>query len=571
MNKLSILTPIVMLGSVLPVVAQTCATPPSQMTFSNRDEFVGSFYYNMGAHFADVTTQRDISISQIRTWTYDQGAGLPPVPSQVGNQGVVNVYTCPTTRLGNETTSPSAPASPWTLLGSGTITIQAQPTESAVVFTPPLTLLAGTYGIAIEYLAPTTGTNPGPLHCLGKSPNPGGVVSDQFISWSNDGIQGTAFVGGVTASPNLRVVYTADPGSAHWKKTGEGCYFRPHAFYEDFPASATAPDVANTSQLWIWTGANYVVTPAAAVYTPPTTPSLTTSPPAFGSSPAPGLWDDALSAPITLPFPMNYPGGSTTEITISSNGGIYLANVGNNTYETCGACYGAISSFRDQPARIAGFFHDLDPSSGGGIHYETGPTFWRVTFAAVPEWPVPTALNTIQITVDNNHNVELIYGALANTGVINGNNAILGFTPGNGSMLPPPIDFSTAMPFPSGDGQIPPILKLDARPVIGQPFNFVTTNIAPGTPFQLLTIGDTLTPIPIDLGFLGMPGCSLHHGPIAILTVTGLGPDLVYPFAIPPVPAYFNAQLTAQGFPFALALNPFNLLATNGVCMRIGN
>src|SRR5262245_54487380 len=151
----------VLLGSACAVVAQTCATPSGAHTFSNRDEFVGSFYYVMDVHFADITLQRDISISQIRTWTYDQGAGQPVVPTQVGNQGVVNVYTCPNTRLGNEAIAPTAPGSPWTLVGSGTLTVVAHPAESPVVFAPPITILAGTYGLAIEYMQPTTGINPG--------------------------------------------------------------------------------------------------------------------------------------------------------------------------------------------------------------------------------------------------------------------------------------------------------------------------------------------------------------------------------------------------------------------------
>ncbi|MFY9342821.1 MAG: hypothetical protein WAT39_10050 [Planctomycetota bacterium] len=561
----------VLFSTTLSLVAQTCATAPAARTFSNRDEFVGSFYYVMDVHFADVTVQRDISISQIRTWTYDQGAGLPVVPSQVGNTAVVNVYTCPTTRIGNEAISPTAPGTPWTLLGSGTLTVVAQPGESPVVFAPALVLTAGTYGLAIEYLQPTSGLNPGQLHCLGKSPQPGGVVSDQFISWSNDGIQGNAWVSAAVDSPNLRITYTPEPTSAHWTNAGDGCYFRPYAFYENFPASATPPDVQNTAQNWIFTGTNYVVIASSSTYVTPTGTSLTATPPPFSSS---ANWDDALSPVITLPFTLNYPGGSTNDITISSNGGIYLAAVGNNTYETCGACYGSIAPFRDQPARLAAYFHDLDPSAAGGIFYEVGPgnAYVRITFADVPEWPVPTAINRIQITIDSSSNITIVYGSLANTGIGNGNNAILGFTPGSGSMLPPPIDISAAIPYTSGDGEIPPVLKLSARPVLGTTFDFVTTNVDATTPFQLLSLGDTLLPFPLSLTFLGMTNCNLHHNALVLLTVVGPpAPDFVTPFTIPNNPAFFNLQLTAQSFPFALGLNPFNLIASNAVCLRVGN
>jgi hypothetical protein len=565
---------LVALGSTCAVVAQTCATPPASRTFSNRDEFVGSYYYSLDNYFADITTQRNITISQLKTWTYDQNAGAPtPLPSQVGNQAVVNVYTCPGTRLGSETTSPTAPGTPWTLLGSGTLTIVASPADSPVVFTPPLALAAGTYGLAIEFLQPTTGTNPGQPHCLGKSPNPGGTVTDQFISWSNDGIQQNAWTSGTQDSPNLRLVYTPDASSAHWVKSGDGCYFRPYAWYENFPASLTPPDVQNTSMDWIFTGINYVVVPSSAAYVTPTGTSLTATPPAFTSSVSPA-WDDALSAVIPLPFTFNYPGGSTTQITISSNGSVYLAAVGNSTYETCGASYGSIAPFRDQPARIAAYYHDLDPSAGGGIYYEVGPgNAWvRVTWADVPEWPVLTAINRMQVTLDASGNVTTVYGTLANTGIGNGNNAILGFTPGNGSTLPPAIDISASLPYQSGDGRIPPVLKLSARPVLGTTFNIVTSNVDPATPFELLALGDTLAPFPVSLGFLGMPGCFLlNNFPVLATLVGPPTPDFTSSFTVPPNPVFFNAQLTAQAFPFSLGANPFNLIASNGVCMRVGN
>jgi hypothetical protein len=152
--------------------AQNCNVAPAQRTFSNRPDFIASFYYNLGNHLFDLTAQVPVSISQIRTWTYDQGVGNPVVPNQVGNTSVVDVYTCPVTRLGNETLNPANPGSPWTLLGSGTLTVVQTPGESPIVFNPPLAFPAGSYGVALRYNNPTSGLNPGPLHCLGKNPNP---------------------------------------------------------------------------------------------------------------------------------------------------------------------------------------------------------------------------------------------------------------------------------------------------------------------------------------------------------------------------------------------------------------
>ena len=432
-----------LLGLAASAVAQNCTTPPAQRTFSNRDEFIGSFYYNIGNHLFDLNAQRDITISSISTWTYDQGAGNPVVPNQVGATGTVNFYTVPTTRTGNETNQAA-----WTLLGAGTITIVATPGESQIVFNPPLVLPAGTWGCALEYLATTTGPNPGPLHCLGLSPNPGVPVSDQFLTYSNDGIQQTAWTGTGQDSPNLRITYTPEAQSAHYVTVGDGCYFRPHAWYESFPASATPPDVQNTSQAWVNVGTNYIVVPGGSTYVTPIAPSLTLG--AFGVSSS-ASWDDALATPITLPFTFTAPGGvSTTDITISSNGCLYLANVTTATYTPfTGASYGGIAAFRDGPPRVAGYFVDLDPTVGGGIHYDVDPAnqFVRVTWAAVPEWPATAATNTIQITLYANGNIDVVTGALSNVAVANSNNAIMGYTPGLGARLSPPIDISASLPY----------------------------------------------------------------------------------------------------------------------------
>ena len=569
MQKFSRLA-VALLGLAAVGAAQNCSTPPAQRTFSNRAEFGASFYYQLANHFFDLDAQRQLSISSISTWLYDQGAGNPVVPNQVGATGQVDFYTCPTTRLGNEALAPNTAGSPWTLLGSGTITVVATPGESVIVFNPPLVLPAGTYGCALNYLPTTNGPNPGPLHCLGVNPNPATPVSDQFVTFSNDGIQGTAWTGVGTDSPNLRITYTPDAASAHYVTLAEGCYFRPFAFYENFPAGATAPDVANTSQQWIFVGNNYVVAPGGGSFVAPTSPSLTLAAPGSTSS---ANWDDALSTPITLPFTFPFAGGSTNTITIGSNSCIYLDSVIDNSYDVCGASYGSITPFRDGPARLAAYFHDLDASAGGTIHYDVDPSnqFVTVTWNAVPEWPVPTALNTVQITLFATGNIDLVFGALANTGVGNGNNALLGITPGNGSRLGAAIDFATAMPFTSGDGAIPPVLKMDARPVIGTTPNIVTENVTNGTVLQVLTAGDLLLPVPIDLASVGMPGCLLSINPFVFLTnVINPNNTFTQPFAIPNNPTLQNVQLVFQAAPLTPGFNSLGLLLSNGICTRVG-
>lgn len=568
MHKVSLA--LAVLGTAVSVAAQNCSGAPAARVISTRQEFAASFYYALGAHLFDLNAQVPITIQGASTWLYDQGVGNPVVPNQVGNTAIVDVYTCPTTRLGNEANGPTNPGSPWTLLGSGQITVVNTGVgngESPIVFTPPLVLPAGSYGVCFVYNAPVAGTNPGPLHCLGVQPNPGLPIDDSFITMSADSIVGTAWTGPGADSPNLRLNYTPDPNSAQFVPFGDGCYFRPQAFYESFPNGMTAPDIANTSQSWVNLGGNYLVVPGGVPFVPPAGPSLTLG--TYGSSSS-ANWDDALSTPVTMPFTFNFPGGSTTDITISSNGAVLLANVVNNSYDVCGASYGSIAPFRDGPPRIALYHHDLDPSTSGGIWYEVDPAnqFVRVTWDQVQEWGVAAAVNTMQVTLWASGNVDIYYGVLGNQS--SGNNAIAGFTPGLGSRLAPAMDLSASIPFQSGDGAIPPVLTMDARPVFGTTPNVVTKNVTPGTFFQVFIAGLTGLPTPVPLAPFGMPGCSQHINPFtAFLSGIGGNGEFSVPFGIPTDPSFQNVQFFFQSAPLTGGLNAAGILTSNGLCAKL--
>lgn len=573
MHKFSLA--LAVLGSAFSAIAQNCNGAPALQTFSNRSDFGASFYYGIGSHLFDLNAQVDITISGATTWLYDQGVGNPVVPNQVGNTAQVDVYTCPTTRIGSETLNPANPGSPWTLLGSGTITVVNTGVgngESPTVFNPPLTLPAGSYGVCFVYNAPTTGTNPGPLHCLGVNPNPGLPVSDAFVTMSADSIVATAWSGPGTDSPNLRLRYTPSPLAAQHVAIGDGCYFRPHAFYESFPSSVTTPDLANTSISLVNLGPNYLAVPGALSYVTPTSTNLAAGPTGSSSS---ANWDDALSLPITLPFTLNYPNGSTNDITISSNGAVLLANVVNNSYDVCGASYGSIIPFRDGPPRIAAYHHDLDPTVGGGIYYDVDPsnTFVRITWDSVQEWGVAAAVNTMQVTIHNSGNIDIYYGVLGNQS--SGNNAMVGFTPGLGARLPVAQDISATLPFQTGDGAIPPVLTMSARAVFGTTPNIVTKNITPGTFFQFLIT--SLGSVPgVDLGQFGMPGCNryvdLFPGVYVSAILTGIGGngEFSVPFSIPNDPAFQNVQFRFQSAPLTGGLNAAGIITSNGLCVKIG-
>jgi hypothetical protein len=305
----------------------------------------------------------------------------------------------------------------------------------------------------------------------------------------------------------------------------------------------------------------------------PTTPSLTLGT-TGSSSCGTGCWDDGLSTPITLPFTFNYPGGSTDDITIGSNGFIYLGAIANNAYTWCGPANGSLAVLVNNAPRISAYFHDLDPSLTGGIYYEieAGGSSVTITWENVPEWNVPGTSNTMQLTLDASSNVFLTYGNLANTA----QDAYWGFMPGNGTALEPPLDISAllttgAMTYTSGDGAFSPVLELDARPVIGTTITFTTTNVIPGTILQVLAAGTALPPAPVNLGIIGMADCFLQVNPIVLLTgVINPNNEFTQPLVVPNDISLFNAQLGLQAAPFSPGYNSLGFLISNGLCARIG-
>src|SRR5262245_23187188 len=127
------------LGTAASLFAQ-CAGGPPAATFSTRSDFVGSFYYGSttaGASLVqlfDLTVGQTVTIPTIRGLTYDQGIGNPVVPNQVGAVATVKLYTCATTWTGNQNQNPSTtpPGTPWTLVGTGSMTVVATPGESVM-------------------------------------------------------------------------------------------------------------------------------------------------------------------------------------------------------------------------------------------------------------------------------------------------------------------------------------------------------------------------------------------------------------------------------------------------------
>lgn len=581
------------LGTAIGAVAQCQGVPPNQ-TILSADPFSANFYvgspspvpaaYTGFNLLFDLNATCDITVNDMETWLYDQGAGNPVNPNQVGNTANVNIYTCAGTYLGNETTLPGAAGSPWTLAGTGTVVVDAFPTNSIITLNAPIAIAQGLYGVAVEFQPPTGGQpNEGPLHPLIQSPAANPTPGDLYINISNMGVQNDAFVGaGVTSgdSFNLQFGYTPNPNAGFTEVFGDGCYFRPFGHWEEFNTNA-ALDLSGFEYSMLYQGApaeNYQMVPAAlsGPFVPPASANIM-DPATVPATNTTGDWDDALAAPITLPFAFPFAGGgSTNEITIGSNGFVFLGNVTDNS--RCFAYYNSFPDFRDFEPRIAMFFGDLDPqasgTAGGGVYYDViNPNEVRITFENVHEWNDPAAVNTFQLVLQSSGNYEVIYQGMA----IGTAPAIVGFTRGNGDRTEN-LDLTAraAAAYVTGDGAIPPVLNTDFRPVIGTTLNWFLEGITPGTPIVFLITGVAALPGPLDLTFLGMPNCRQYidvtAGPADtwLMNIDTNTWTATQPIPIPNNPALIGANLYAQAAPFTAGLNRAGILSSNGACVKVG-
>ncbi|MCA8949718.1 MAG: hypothetical protein KDE27_09460 [Planctomycetes bacterium] len=593
MTKLLLVSAV--LSTAVAATAQ-CTSGPGPGAVLTQDPFAANFYvgspltpspgFTGFTLLVDVVADTPLKVTTVETWLYDQGAGNPVNPNQVGNLGNVNIYYCATSYVGAATMRPGTAGSPWqpvvddnAAVVTGTVTVDAFPNRSIVTLSNPagFVIPQGAFGLAFEFNPPTAGMNPGPLHPLITSPSGNPPRSDQFLAIGNQGFQNDAFevAASTTDSINLELGYTPFANAGFWQAFGVGCYFDPEAFYEEFNAPGSF-DLANSAMTGVaqansWSFTNVGTTGFVA----PTTTSLTANPPAVTSG---GTWDDALSAPLGLPFTFQAPGGvATSTITVGSNGHVLLEAA--TTVSDAFGYYNALADFRDRGPRIAPFWGDLDPSVSGGIyveHFGVAPNrFTCVTWQGVEEWNAPGSGNTFQLQLHENGNIEIYYQSV---NVVSAP-ALVGYTQGGGAQLQT-LDLSAGLAggFESGDGATPPELTMTRRPAIGSTGpntpEFLASNIdAASTGLVVFGLNLTGTATGISLAQHGMPGCTFYP------TLTGLVSAFVgvtpagtsaYPFPIPADPMLIGLPLFVQCAPLTPGLNAGNLIVSNAVCAIVG-
>ncbi len=557
--------------------------------------------------FMDVTSATPATINQIDTRLFDDGGtvglgngGTFLQPNQVGNTALVQVYICPTTWVGNEFISPTAPSSPWLLAGTGILTVAPNTAHTVIDFrasavpgtTNPIPLSQGTtLGMAINVLpVAATGPNnvantftwadplvtqwplPWPLHPM-LDPNtavPPYTYTDGILTLAQVQFQRDAFTSGpssVAHTQSLEVHYVPGSGSATWTQWGTGCERTNANWSEEFVGPVNTFDLGNkTVNVQYVAGAHLVQTNAGtANYMAPTSAPLTI---------ATGNADDGITSAITLPFTFPYPGGSATDIKVGTNGYVLLNGTALNTFGWYG---GYTTEFVAAAPRACPAWCDLDTTLSGTLHYDADPSgAWvRVTWLNIEEWhPTPPAnmpRETFQLVMYPNGNMEYIYLTTITTQNPYTNSALVGFTPG-GETATAGRDLSVGG-FLSGDATRPPVLGLSTRPIVGTTFNFDTTNIKAGTFFNMLALGFVSVPGGTSLAPYGMPNCNLYlQIGTPITTNFGLvtGTSSSISLTIPNNPTFNGINMFGQSAPFTTGYNATGIFTSNAVCIALG-
>ena len=93
---------------------------------------------------------------------------------------------------------------------------------------------------------------------------------------------------------------------------------------------------------------------------------------------------------VALPFPLPYPGGSTTQLRVCSNGFISPAGSNGTSYSP------QVTALLQGQPRWAAAWHDFTPNATAPVVLDSSPAVVRVTWLNVPNYGSGGA-NTFQV------------------------------------------------------------------------------------------------------------------------------------------------------------------------------
>lgn len=494
----------------------------------------------------------------------------------VGTNGTIEVYTGPTTHVGNETN-----AAAWSVAASGGVIAQGNNVPSPACLGAGLFLPPGPHGIAIRHVGVSL------RYTNGTGTNQNGATNEVTLAAGSviaGAFTGTFFTPRVF-NGNLHYNVGAVPGAgcAQSATYGAGCYAGTTTFYELFPSLAVCDlgGGAATANVLVATPAGslgYVVTAGApAWFTPTGAPVLTNA-----ATPA-AMGDNSFSQALNLPFSFAHPAGSTSVLHAASNGYVNLFA----TTATTSDLSPTTAELLAQDPRLCPLWCDLHPATNlatnpaSGVYFDVDPSGQTayVTWLDVAHRSggVPVAGATsvnVQVAVHSNGLFEFRYRTLVPNA--NAGNVIVGWSKGSAggaSLDPGSIDLSVSLPVITTGPDHRPLVHTVGLPRLGTTLTLGAVDADNLVPLAFLFFGDTVVNPGIDLGFLGASGCRAYTNgnlgsatfPLTLPAGTGS-----FGLPIPANPLLTGVTITSQVFAFTL-LNPLNLEASNGATWTLGN
>lgn len=337
---------------------------------------------------------------------------------------------------------------------------------------------------------------------------------------------------------------------------GTGCIQANDSFYQSMPA--TQFDMANRTLTMLRQTNGYIVLDALpGTFVPPSASAVQI------------VNGDDVEQTISLAGAMPVPNGTTSALTVCSNGFIALSATGNGT-----STGPTIPVFLAWAQTVVGCIHDYDPTApaSGLITFEESGGFAYVTWNNVLSWN-QAAADTFQFQFnEGSGDIKIVFGAFQPAG----NNYLVGYSVGGPSPDPGTTDVSSAFAgagvlitdVPTGPGLA---LAVSGLPVLGTSFQLDMTNAPNVAPLGFVFFGSAAVP-GVDLGFLGAPGCRAY----TTADLLALNVPLSLPggfgsisLQLPTTPAFAGLTFTSQGVAFTLA-NPLNLVTSNGTSFAVG-
>lgn len=519
----------------LPFVFLAAAVAPAQAvlttTFANNNGGAvgGAVYFDL-----DVTDPSGITIT---------GLDL-----NLTGSGSVEFYITPGTRTGVQTV-PSA----WSLISSGAVAgaVPGAPSSVAIGAVP---LAFGSYGIAFVGI--------GVSHSYTNGSGSNQTYTAPGLSLLAGEALNVAFSGSLFSPRvvNTNIYYSNGTNGTIGSNTtlGEGCVRGFASAYESF-ATAAAFDLNNTYVTMYPGMPGYVVVPAGGFL-----PSGSIS-----ASQVLSLTDDSeVTVPLTAMGTFPADGGAVSALTVCSNGFVSVASGNGSPYSP------SVASMLAAPRMAWWCWHDFNPSSSGAVEFMQNASVSVVTWNNVRNYGgnSPADDSTFQMQFFATGEVGIAWQTMAATG----NGYLVGYSPGGPSLDPDSTDMSVELQQAGafvidGADAIPLALAATSRPVIGNSWNFLVTEIPANGVIGVMILGATDLGLN-ELGFLGLPGCGMRAGIDLVFPFSVAGPTYSHALLIPNIPSYvgWNLYMSAAVFQ-APAVNAFGAITANAIEGLIGD